>query len=40
MDILVNNAGLTQRSAFVDTQTAVYKKIMANQLKQELIRQP
>jgi 2-hydroxycyclohexanecarboxyl-CoA dehydrogenase len=39
IDILVNNAGLTQRSAFVDTQTAVYKKIMANQLKQELIRQ-
>jgi NAD(P)-dependent dehydrogenase (short-subunit alcohol dehydrogenase family) len=28
IDILVNNAGLTQRSAFVDTQTAVYKKIM------------
>jgi NAD(P)-dependent dehydrogenase (short-subunit alcohol dehydrogenase family) len=29
IDILVNNAGLTQRSAFVDTQTAVYEKIMA-----------
>ena len=29
IDILVNNAGLTQRSAFVNTQTAVYKKIMA-----------
>ncbi len=29
VDILVNNAGLTQRSAFVDTQTAVYRKIMA-----------
>lgn len=29
IDILVNNAGITQRSAFVDTQTAVYKKIMA-----------
>jgi NAD(P)-dependent dehydrogenase (short-subunit alcohol dehydrogenase family) len=29
IDILVNNAGLTQRSAFVDTQTAVYKQIMA-----------
>jgi NAD(P)-dependent dehydrogenase (short-subunit alcohol dehydrogenase family) len=28
IDILVNNAGLTQRSAFVDTQTAVYRKIM------------
>jgi len=28
IDILVNNAGLTQRSAFVDTQTAVYKKVM------------
>jgi 3-hydroxybutyrate dehydrogenase len=40
IDILVNNAGLTQRSAFVDTQTAVYEKIVANKLKQELIRQP
>jgi len=29
IDILVNNAGLTQRSAFVDTETTVYKKIMA-----------
>lgn len=29
IDILVNNAGLTQRSAFVDTQAAVYKTIMA-----------
>ncbi|HTY21490.1 MAG TPA: SDR family oxidoreductase [Desulfomonilaceae bacterium] len=29
IDILVNNAGLTQRSAFVDTETAVYRKIMA-----------
>ncbi len=28
IDILVNNAGLTQRSAFVDTQSAVYRKIM------------
>jgi NAD(P)-dependent dehydrogenase (short-subunit alcohol dehydrogenase family) len=29
IDILVNNAGLTQRSAFVDTQTAVYQKVMS-----------
>ena len=28
IDILVNNAGVTQRSAFVETQTAVYKKVM------------
>jgi len=28
IDILVNNAGLTQRSAFVTTQTAVYRKVM------------
>jgi len=28
IDILVNNAGLVQRSAFVDTQSAVYRKIM------------
>ncbi len=28
IDILVNNAGLTQRSAFIDTQSAVYRKIM------------
>ncbi len=28
IDILVNNAGLTQRSAFVETQSAVYRKIM------------
>ena len=29
IDILVNNAGITQRSAFLDTQTRVYRKIMA-----------
>ena len=28
IDVLVNNAGVTQRSAFVETQTAVYKKVM------------
>lgn len=28
IDILVNNAGLSQRSGFVDTQTAVYRKVM------------
>jgi NAD(P)-dependent dehydrogenase (short-subunit alcohol dehydrogenase family) len=28
VDLLVNNAGITQRSAFVDTQTSVYRKIM------------
>ena len=28
IDILVNNAGLAQRSAFTDTQTAVYRKVM------------
>jgi NAD(P)-dependent dehydrogenase (short-subunit alcohol dehydrogenase family) len=29
IDILVNNAGITQRSAFIHTDTAVYHKIMA-----------
>ena len=29
IDILVNNAGITQRSAFVDTDTAVFQKVMA-----------
>ena len=29
IDILVNNAGITQRSAFVDTKTSVYRKVMA-----------
>jgi NAD(P)-dependent dehydrogenase (short-subunit alcohol dehydrogenase family) len=29
IDILVNNAGITQRSAFIHTETAVYQKIMA-----------
>jgi len=29
IDILVNNAGITQRSAFIHTDTAVYQKIMA-----------
>ncbi|MGD9046389.1 MAG: SDR family oxidoreductase [Desulfobacterales bacterium] len=28
IDILVNNAGITQRSAFVDTQVDVYRRIM------------
>ncbi|GAB4220482.1 MAG: SDR family oxidoreductase [Spirochaetota bacterium] len=28
IDILVNNAGITQRSLFVDTTAAVYKKVM------------
>jgi NAD(P)-dependent dehydrogenase (short-subunit alcohol dehydrogenase family) len=28
VDVLVNNAGITQRSAFVDTQTSVYRKVM------------
>jgi NAD(P)-dependent dehydrogenase (short-subunit alcohol dehydrogenase family) len=28
IDILVNNAGITQRSAFVDTQVAVYRQVM------------
>jgi len=28
IDLLVNNAGITQRSAFVDTQTSVYRKVM------------
>lgn len=28
IDILVNNAGITQRSAFVDTEVAVYRKVM------------
>ena len=28
IDILVNNAGLAQRSAFIDTQSAVYRKVM------------
>jgi NAD(P)-dependent dehydrogenase (short-subunit alcohol dehydrogenase family) len=29
IDILVNNAGITQRSAFILTDTAVYHKVMA-----------
>lgn len=29
IDILVNNAGITQRSAFIHTQSAVYHKVMA-----------
>ncbi|MBA4395320.1 MAG: short chain dehydrogenase, partial [Desulfobacca sp.] len=29
IDILVNNAGITQRSAFIDTQSAVFHKVMA-----------
>ena len=29
IDLLVNNAGITQRSAFIHTDTAVYHKIMA-----------
>ena len=28
IDLLVNNAGITQRSAFVDTKTSVYRKVM------------
>jgi len=28
IDVLVNNAGITQRSAFVDTETSVYRKVM------------
>jgi len=28
IDILVNNAGITQRSAFVDTSVAVYRRVM------------
>lgn len=28
IDILVNNAGITQRSAFVDTQIDVYRRVM------------
>ncbi len=28
IDVLVNNAGITQRSAFVDTRTSVYRKVM------------
>jgi NAD(P)-dependent dehydrogenase (short-subunit alcohol dehydrogenase family) len=28
VDVLVNNAGITQRSAFVETQTSVYRKVM------------
>ena len=28
VDVLVNNAGITQRSAFVDTTTSVYRKVM------------
>lgn len=28
IDILVNNAGITQRSAFVDTQIGVYRRVM------------
>jgi NAD(P)-dependent dehydrogenase (short-subunit alcohol dehydrogenase family) len=29
IDILVNNAGITQRSAFIHTQSAVYHQVMA-----------
>ena len=29
IDVLVNNAGITQRGAFVDTDTAVFEKVMA-----------
>ncbi len=29
IDILVNNAGITQRSAFMNTKTSVYRKVMA-----------
>jgi NAD(P)-dependent dehydrogenase (short-subunit alcohol dehydrogenase family) len=28
IDFLINNAGITQRSAFVDTETSVYRKVM------------
>jgi NAD(P)-dependent dehydrogenase (short-subunit alcohol dehydrogenase family) len=28
VDLLVNNAGITQRSAFVDTEISVYRKVM------------
>ncbi len=28
IDVLINNAGITHRSAFVDTATAVYRKVM------------
>ena len=28
IDVLVNNAGITQRSAFVNTQTSVYRRVM------------
>jgi NAD(P)-dependent dehydrogenase (short-subunit alcohol dehydrogenase family) len=28
IDVLVNNAGITQRSAFVDTEISVYRKVM------------
>jgi len=28
IDVLVNNAGITQRSAFVDTQVDVYRRVM------------
>jgi len=28
IDVLVNNAGITQRSAFVDTKTSVYRQVM------------
>jgi NAD(P)-dependent dehydrogenase (short-subunit alcohol dehydrogenase family) len=28
IDVLVNNAGITQRSAFVDTRTEVYRRVM------------
>ena len=28
IDILVNNAGITQRSAFVDTRSSVFRKVM------------
>ncbi len=28
IDLLVNNAGITQRSAFVDTELSVYRKVM------------
>ncbi|MDZ4164398.1 MAG: SDR family oxidoreductase [Smithellaceae bacterium] len=28
IDVLVNNAGITQRGAFVDTETAVYRRVM------------
>ena len=27
-DVLVNNAGITQKSAFVDTQIIVYRRVM------------